>query len=77
VLPLVAEFEHDLILQRTNEGRARPWRSAHGRKPKLTMYQAREALKRVAARKTLREIALSHNSITRRSRGSKRGTPPR
>jgi hypothetical protein len=52
-------------------------RTRFGRKPKLTMYQAREALKRVAARKTLREIALSHNSITRRSRGSKRGTPPR
>jgi DNA invertase Pin-like site-specific DNA recombinase len=32
-----------------------------GRKPKLTKHQAREALKRVAAGETLREIALSYN----------------
>ena len=31
------------------------------RKPKLTKHQAREALKRVAAGETLREIALSYN----------------
>jgi hypothetical protein len=30
-------------------------------KPKLTRHQAREALKRVAAGETLREIALSYN----------------
>jgi len=32
-----------------------------GRKRKLTKHQAREALKRVAAGETLREIALSYN----------------
>jgi DNA invertase Pin-like site-specific DNA recombinase len=32
-----------------------------GRRPKLTKHQAREALKRVAAGETLREIALSFN----------------
>src|SRR5215471_13713353 len=32
-----------------------------GRKPKLTKHQAREALKRVVAGETLREIALSYN----------------
>jgi DNA invertase Pin-like site-specific DNA recombinase len=32
-----------------------------GRRPKLTKHQAREALKRVAAGETLREIALSYN----------------
>jgi hypothetical protein len=38
-------------------------------KPKLTKHQAREALKRVAAGETLREIALSyyvdHSTISR------------
>jgi hypothetical protein len=50
-----------LILQRTNEGRARALADGtrFGRKPKLTKHQAREALKRVAARETLREIALT------------------
>ena len=32
-----------------------------GRRPKLTKHQAREALKRVAAGETPREIALSYN----------------
>ena len=58
-----AEFERDLILQRTNEGRVRALAEGvrFGRKPKLTKHQAREALKRVAAGETLREIALSYN----------------
>jgi DNA invertase Pin-like site-specific DNA recombinase len=63
VLGGIAEFEHDLILQRTNEGRARAMAEGtrFGRKPKLTKHQAREALKRVAAGEPLREIALSYN----------------
>jgi DNA invertase Pin-like site-specific DNA recombinase len=63
VLSGIAEFERDLILQRTNEGRVRAMAEGtrFGRKPKLTKHQAREALKRVAAGETLREIALSYN----------------
>ena len=60
---LTAPGERDLILQRTNEGRARAMAEGKffGRKPKLTKHQAREALKRAAAGETLREIALSYN----------------
>ena len=74
-----AELERDLILQRKNERRARALAEGtrFGRKPKLTKHQAREALKRVAARETLREITLASTSITRRSVGSKLGMPPR
>ena len=69
--PGIAEFERSLILQRTNEGRARAMSEGirFGRKPKLTKLQAREALKRVAAGEPLREIALSyavdHSTISR------------
>jgi DNA invertase Pin-like site-specific DNA recombinase len=71
ILAGVAEFERELILQRTNEGRARALAEGtrFGRKPKLTKHQAREALKRVAAGEPLREIALSyavdHSTISR------------
>jgi hypothetical protein len=71
VLGGIAEFERDLILQRTNEGRARAMAEGtrFGRRPKLTKHQAREALKRVAAGEPLREIALSyavdHSTISR------------
>ena len=63
VLSGIAEFERDLILQRTNEGRMRALAEGvrFGRKPKLTKHQAREALKRVEAGEPLREIALSFN----------------
>src|SRR5262249_37746073 len=59
----IAEFERDLILQRTNEGRAGAMAEGtrFGRKPKLTKHQAREALKRVEEGEPLREIALSYN----------------
>jgi DNA invertase Pin-like site-specific DNA recombinase len=71
VLSGVAEFERSLILQRTQEGRARAMADGvrFGRKPKLTKHQAREALKRVAKGEPLREIALSyavdHSTISR------------
>ena len=63
VLSWIAEFERDLILQRTNEGRVRALAEGvrFGRKPKLTKHQAREALKREAAGEPPREIALSYN----------------
>ena len=63
VLGGIAEFERDLILQRTNEGRARAMAEGKrfGRRPKLTKHQAREVLKRVKAGEPMREIALSYN----------------
>jgi DNA invertase Pin-like site-specific DNA recombinase len=71
ILGGIAEFERSLILQRTNEGRARAMADGvrFGRKPKLTKHQAREALKRVAKGESLRQIALSyavdHSTISR------------
>ena len=63
VLSGIAEFERDLILQRTNVSRARALAEGirFGRKPKLTKRQAREALRRLEAGEPLREIALSYN----------------
>jgi DNA invertase Pin-like site-specific DNA recombinase len=63
VLSGIAEFERNLILQRTNEGRVRAMAEGtrFDRTPKLTKHQAREALKRAAAGETLREIAMSYN----------------
>jgi DNA invertase Pin-like site-specific DNA recombinase len=63
VLSGIAEFERDLILQRTNEGRVRAMAEGtrFGRKPKLTKHQVREALKRVPAGEPMRQIALSYN----------------
>ena len=63
ILAGVAEFERELILARTNEGRVRALAEGKrfGRRPKLTKHQAREALKRVEAGEPLREIALSFN----------------
>ncbi|MGY8682668.1 recombinase family protein [Bradyrhizobium sp. UFLA05-153] len=63
VLGGLAEFERSLILQRTNEGRAkaRAEGKPFGRRPKLTVHQRHEALKRLEAGETTREIALSYN----------------
>ena len=61
VLSGVAEFERELILERTNEGRALADGVQFCRKPKLTAHQRREALKRLDAGETTREIALSYN----------------
>jgi DNA invertase Pin-like site-specific DNA recombinase len=43
VLSGIAEFERDLIVQKTNEGRVRAMAEGtrFGRKPKLTKHQAR------------------------------------
>jgi len=64
VLGGLAEFERELILARTSEGRARAVANGVklGRKPTLTHHQQREAIKRVKAEKeTLGEIARSYN----------------
>ena len=67
----LAEFERELIKARTSEGRARA--KAHGvrlgRKPKLTPYQRREALRRREQGEPVRDIArtynVSHSTISR------------
>ena len=62
VLGGIAEFERSLILERTNEGRAkaRAEGKVFGRKPKLTAHQRREIVKRLAAGETTRDLAASY-----------------
>ena len=63
VLGGLAEFERDLIRARTSEGRKRAVARGVklGRPPKLTPHQRKEALRRLDAGETTREIALSYN----------------
>src|SRR5262249_986139 len=71
VLGGLAEFERDLILARTTEGRKRAQARGvrFGRKPKLTLHQQQEALARRARGEALVEIArsyaVSHSTISR------------
>ena len=71
VLGGLAEFERDLIRNRTGEGRARAKARGvkMGRKPKLTDHQRKEALHRRDAGEPMREIArsfnVSHSTISR------------
>jgi DNA invertase Pin-like site-specific DNA recombinase len=62
LLAAIAEFERELIRERTGEGRKRAMAAGikFGRKPKLSDFQRREALKRRAAGETLAEIAKSY-----------------
>jgi DNA invertase Pin-like site-specific DNA recombinase len=62
VLAAIASFERDLIRERTTERRKRAMAEGKrcGRKPKLTEFQRKEALKRRAAGETLAEIAKSY-----------------
>ena len=67
----LAEFERELIRERTSEGRARARaRGVHmGRPFKLTTYQRAEAIRRVAAGETMVDVArsfgVSHQTIMR------------
>jgi DNA invertase Pin-like site-specific DNA recombinase len=62
LLAAIAEFERDLIRERTGDGRRRALAKGikFGRKPKLSDYQRKEAVKRRAAGETLSEIAKSY-----------------
>ena len=62
LLAAIAEFERDLIRERTGDGRKRAMAKGvkFGRKPKLSDYQRAEAIKRRAAGETLAEIAKSY-----------------
>ncbi len=62
LLASIAEFERELIRERTGEGRKRAMAAGvkFGRKPKLSDYQRAEAVKRRAAGETLASIAKSY-----------------
>ena len=62
VLGGLAEFERELIRQRTGEGRQRAMANGvrFGRKPKLSDFQRTEAVKRRANGETLAQIARSY-----------------
>jgi DNA invertase Pin-like site-specific DNA recombinase len=63
VLGGLAEFERELILERTGEGRERAMAQGvvFGRKPKLTYHQRQEAIARRDAGETVQSIARSYN----------------
>ena len=63
LLAAIAEFERELIRERTGEGRKRAMAKGvrFGRKPKLTPHQRQEAIARRDAGETLVEIARSYN----------------
>ena len=71
VLGGLAEFERELILTRTKDGRSRAQAQGvkMGRKPKLTPHQRREALERLekgeATRAVARSFNVSHSTISR------------
>jgi DNA invertase Pin-like site-specific DNA recombinase len=62
MLAAIAEFERELIRERTGDGRKRAMANGikFGRKPKLNAHQREEALKRRAAGETLAAIARSY-----------------
>jgi DNA invertase Pin-like site-specific DNA recombinase len=62
LLAAIAEFERDLIRERTGDGRKRAMAKGvkFGRKPKLSDYQRQEAIRRRAGGETLAEIAKSY-----------------
>jgi DNA invertase Pin-like site-specific DNA recombinase len=62
LLAAIAEFERDLIRERTGDGRKRAQAAGvrFGRRPKLSDFQRKEAIKRRAAGETLAAIAKSY-----------------
>jgi DNA invertase Pin-like site-specific DNA recombinase len=71
VLSGIAEFERELIMIRTTEGRIRAKAAGKkfGRKPKLTTFQEMEIVRRRADGETVKDLArsygVSHPSILR------------
>jgi DNA invertase Pin-like site-specific DNA recombinase len=63
VLSGLAEFEREMIVSRTSEGRERAKKHGvvFGRKPKLTHHQRLEAIARREAGETVQSIARSYN----------------
>jgi DNA invertase Pin-like site-specific DNA recombinase len=63
VLAGLAEFERELIVERTGEGRTRAMQQGvqFGRKPKLTSHQRLEAIRRRKEGETIVSIARSFN----------------
>jgi DNA invertase Pin-like site-specific DNA recombinase len=62
LLAAIAEFERELIRERTGDGRKRAMAAGvkFGRKPKLSDFQRSEALKRRTKGETLAEIVKSY-----------------
>jgi DNA invertase Pin-like site-specific DNA recombinase len=62
MLAAIAEFERELIRERTGEGRKRALANGvtFGRKPKLTEHQRKEAMGRHGNSETLAQIARSY-----------------
>jgi DNA invertase Pin-like site-specific DNA recombinase len=62
LLAAIAEFERELIKERTGDGRTRAMAKGvkFGRKPKLSDYQRQEAIQRRAVGETLASIAKSY-----------------
>jgi DNA invertase Pin-like site-specific DNA recombinase len=62
LLAAIAEFERELIRERTGEGRKRAMAAGvkFGRKRKLSDYQRAEAIKRRVSGETLASIARSY-----------------
>ena len=62
LLAAIADFERDLIRERTGEGRKRAMANGvkFGRKRKLSDYQRKEAVKRRGAGEMLADIAASY-----------------
>ena len=61
LLAAIAEFERELIRERTGEGRKRAWQGGRFGRTKLTAHQRQEAIARRAAGETLVETARSYN----------------
>jgi DNA invertase Pin-like site-specific DNA recombinase len=63
LLAAIAEFERELIRERTSEGRKRAKARGvkFGRPNKLTLHQHAEALARVAAGESMADVARSYN----------------
>ena len=62
MLAAIADFERDLIVTRTSDGRKRAMAAGtkFGRKPKLSAHQRAEAIKRRSNGETLAAIAASY-----------------